>query len=226
MSLRDGTPYSGVLIAVCGLDGSGKTTQVNLLAEQLRTVGPVSVLRPATDAIRFDQALVDYRNGRLPPDEAHDMVVEMPLMAAADIFRQMRTTILPRLQAGDFVICDRYVYTSYARAHARGFHDQEWLSALNRYLPVPNLTLYLDVRPEVAVNRVLARTKAPKWEETDLDRVSGARSAFLEQPWGRRDTYRVVDAERPAEEIAEQVREIVATTLGLTFGDPIAVSSP
>ena len=101
-----------------------------------------------------------------------------------------------------------------------------WLSALNRYLPVPDLTLYLDVRPEVAVNRVLARTKAPKWEETDLDRVSGARSAFLEQPWGRRDTYRVVDAERPAEEIAEQVREIVATTLGLTFGDPIAASSP
>ena len=173
MSLRDGTPYRGVLIAFCGLDGSGKTTQANLLAERLRGAGPVPILRPSTDAFRFDQPITDYRHGRLPPEQAYDMVVEMPLMAAGDLFRQMRTTILPRLEAGEIVICDRYGYTAYARAYARGFREQEWLSQLNRYLPVPQLTLYIDVQPEVAVRRVHARDKEPKWEELDLAHLAG-----------------------------------------------------
>jgi len=219
VSLRDGTPYSGMLIAICGLDGSGKTTQANLLAEQLRVNGPVSVLRPNTDEFRYDQPITDYMEGHLPPDQMYDMVIEMPLMAAANLFRQMRTTIMPRLRAGEIVICDRYVYTVYARARARGLRDQEWLSQLNRYLPEPDLTLYMDVRPEVALQRVLARDKVPKWEELDLDRIAAVRSALLEQPWGPRDSYQIIDAERPVVEIAADVRRAVAA-MGIIASDP------
>lgn len=218
MSLRDRTPYSGTLIVFDGLDGSGKTTQAKLLAKQLRVTGPVSVLRPSTDQFRFDQTITDYMKGRLPADQMYDVVVEMPLMTAADLFRQMRTVILPRLRAGEVVICDRYVYTVYARAHSRGLDEQEWLSQLNRYLPEPDLTLFMDVRPEVALRRVRARDAEPKWEELDLVRIAAARSAYLEQPWGPRDTYRIVDAERPLEDIAADVRQIVATALGITVG--------
>ena len=218
MGLRDKTPYDGVLIAFCGLDGSGKSTQVKLLAESLRAVAAVSVVRPVTDSFRHDPGITDYMDGRVPPEQIDDMVVELALLSAADCFRQMRTVILPRLQAGEIVLSDRYVYSSYARGRARGLDDQEWLCQLNRYLPEPDLTIYLDVRPEVALRRIRARGDAPRWEELDPTRITTARSAFIEQPWGPRDNYRIVDGERPVDEIAATVRDMVATTLRITVG--------
>jgi dTMP kinase len=215
VGLRDKAPYAGRLIALCGVDGSGKSTQVKLLAESLRPVASVSVVRPVTQALRDDPAATDYLDGRLPPDQMHDMVAELPLLVAAHGFRQMRTVILPRLQAGDIVLCDRYVYDSYARAWSRGFDDQEWLCQLNRYLPEPDLTVYFDVRPEEALRRIRARGDEPRWEEGDPVRIAAAREAFRTQPWGPRDTYRIVDAQRPVDEIAATVRELVASTLGL-----------
>lgn len=219
MGLRDKTPYDGALVAFCGLDGSGKTTQVSLLAENLRAVTPVSVFRPVTDSLRSDRTITDYLDGRLPPDQLYDMVAELALFAAADCFRQMRVAILPRLQAGDVVLCDRYVYSAYARALARGMDDHEWLCQLNRYLPEPDLTIYLDVRPEVALRRIRARDHAPRWEELDPTRITTARSAFVEQPWGQRETYRIVDAERPVDEVAASVRQLVAATLRIAVDD-------
>ena len=76
----------------------------------------------------------------------------------------------------------------------------------------------VDVRPEVALRRIRARGDAPRWEELDPTRITTARSAFIEQPWGPRDNYRIVDGERPVDEIAATVRDIVATTLRITVG--------
>ncbi|MBV1849543.1 dTMP kinase [Catellatospora sp. NEAU-YM18] len=224
MGLRDRAPYDGALIAICGLDGSGKTTQVKLLAESLSAVASVSVFRPVTDAFRNDPTVTAYLDGTMPADQRHDMVAELALLAAADGFRQMRTAILPRLQAGDVVLCDRYIYSAFARTLARGFEDQDWLSRLYRYMPVPDLTLFLDIPPEKALERIRSRGSAPRWEEADPAKTAAARAAFLEQPWGRQDTYRIIDAERSVDELAAAVRQVVTETLRLPIDAGTAAS--
>ena len=214
MTLRDRTPFDGKLVAFCGLDGSGKTTQLDLVAQDLREHFPVSVVRPVTRAYRDDPTVTAYLDGLLPPEEMRDAAIEMIMFAATDGFRQMRTVILPQLQAGAVVLCDRYVYSVYARAIARGLDDLYWLGQLYRYLPEPDLTLYFDVRPEEALRRIRARGGTPRWEELDMDRMGTVRSVFLDQPWGRRDNYRIIDGERPPGQIAAEIRPMVAAAVG------------
>jgi dTMP kinase len=225
MGVRDRAPYPGVLIAICGLDGSGKTTQVQIIEDWLRPRYKVATFRPVTELFRNDATLGEYLHGRLPDFDPVDMAVEIALLAAADRFRQMRSRILPALRRGEVVIADRFVYSSYAWALARGLDDINWLRQLNRYLPDPDLTCYLDVHPDTALCRIRARGDTPRWEELDGNRMARLRAAFLEQPWGHNRAYHVLDGEQPVETSAALIRQLVEATVRERLGKPRPLSA-
>lgn len=124
--------------------------------------------------------------------------------------RHYRTEILPHLEVGDVVVSDRYVFTAYAYFLARGITDLSWLKRINENVRLPDLTFYLDVSAEVALEWINKREGVPaNREERDLALLSSVRRNFLEQPWGKSKDYIVVDGTRPPADISEEIRQIV-----------------
>lgn len=199
----------GVFIAFCGIDGSGKTTQLRLLEKTLSDKGEVFTTRQPTDAYRQDPVIREFLNQETPPEEYETTVREMALYAAADRLRHLRREVHPRLRKGHTVLTDRYVYSSYAYFLARGIDDLDWLMQLNRHAPTPDLVVYLDIDPALAIERILARDgHSRKREEIDLDVMRRVRESFVTQPWGKSEAFHVVDATSPPEKIAEHVVEL------------------
>jgi dTMP kinase len=198
------------LVSFCGLDGSGKSTQVRLLADRLRTDREVCVMRSTTPAYAADPVVRALLAGHLRPAELPSALVHIALLGAADRLRQFRTQIRPRLLDGAVVILDRYVYSGYAWALARGFTDLPWLCDLNKHLPVPQLSIVLDVAPATALRRLRARGDTPRREERDLDRVAVVRSALVSQPWGRTPGYVVLDGTEPTARLADRIAGLAA----------------
>lgn len=213
MNSRWVIPRPGILIAVCGLDGSGKTTQIRLLEQNISRQRTVFCTRPVGDLFRQDSTLLHFLNERHAADEAAMLVPELTLLSATDRLRHMRSVIMPRLVQGDVVLCDRYVYSSYAWMIARGLDDVEWISALNRYLPQPDLTIYLDITPETSAVRIESRGDLLRWEEADVERMSRVRRAYLDQPWGQHPDYHIMDAERSPDEVNADIVRLVQPLL-------------
>jgi dTMP kinase len=193
---------------VCGIDGSGKTTQVGVARDYLLTTTPnVLLTKQPTDLYRNDpevRALLDMRR-----DSAY-LTSELALLAAFDRARHIRTQIMPALADDGCVISDRYVYSTYCYFLARGIADLGWLKAINRLAPEPDLVVYIDVPPEVAAQRVIARDgSSRKREELDLARMTTVRSHFVEQPWGRSDRFHTVDGTAPVDEVSTQVLNLL-----------------
>jgi dTMP kinase len=146
----------GKFIVLEGPDGAGISTQTALLRSSLATreipvfatkeptQGPIgAVIRQA-----LSQRLV------YPPSQplADDV---MALLYAADRLDHIRADILPRLDAGINVICDRYRLSSYAyQGHSLG---QEWVQELNSRSIAPDLTIFINVPPEVSQARIASR---------------------------------------------------------------------
>lgn len=147
----------GLFITVEGIDGSGKSTQVRRLARWLEGQGyPVTVTRepggtPVGEKIR--QIVLDVDNGAITP------VTEMLLFAAARA-QHVAQIIVPALEAGHIVLCDRFVDSSIAyQAYARGLGEGDVLTVnlLAVQGVMPDLTLFLDISPEEGAARQQAR---------------------------------------------------------------------
>ncbi|GCD20791.1 dTMP kinase [Cellulomonas algicola] len=198
----------GRLVAVCGIDGSGKTTQIERVVDHLRAQGrDVVATRQPTDRYRQDATVRAALDLRL---ELAQISPELALFAAFDRLRHLREVVEPALAAGSWVVTDRYVYSSYAYFLSRGIAEVDWLTAINRHAPRPDLTVVVDVPPELAAVRIVARDgSSRKREELDLDRMQTVRAAFRDQPWGAHADYHVVDGTDPVEQVWDRVRTLV-----------------
>jgi dTMP kinase len=147
-------PSSGLLVAVEGTDGSGKTTLVRALTAALQARGlPVFATQQPTPSMRAtdlfklalhnDAPVADYR--------------ALYLATLGDRLYHCNVIVAPRLAAGETVITDRYVFTTFANVLARGHAFEPWLRDVCSHLPRPHLALWADAPPELAVSRIRAR---------------------------------------------------------------------
>lgn len=154
--------YRGRLIAVEGIDGSGKSTQLHLLHRWLESTGlPVHLTAWNSSSVVHEATRRAKRNRALLP-------ATFSLMHAADLADRLEREIVPRLRAGYIVLADRWAATAFARDAARGC-DPEWLRRLYAFAPRPNLAVYFRVPPDVAVARILAGRPALRHYEAGLD---------------------------------------------------------
>jgi len=139
----------GVFVCIEGIDASGKTTQARLLVKSLRRGGfdVVYTTEPSRGEVgRFIRRYVLQRKKRVP------IVVEA-LLFAVDRDEHVENVIKPALEKGKIVVCDRYVYSSLAYQGAAGL-DQTWIGQINRLALTPDLSLLIDVPPEVVLKRM------------------------------------------------------------------------
>ena len=139
-------------IAVEGIDGSGKSTQSRILAEQLRAAGADVVLtREPTDG-RFGKLLREAARAgvRLLPRVEYDFFV-------ADRREHVLSTVRPAMARGAIVITDRSYYSSAAYQGARGFLVEAILAENEAFAPRPDRVLFLDLPLDVALERCARR---------------------------------------------------------------------
>ncbi len=186
----------GALLVLCGMDGAGKTTQVQLLEQYLEAIGvPVFVTSEPTSWYLNDPLVRSYFSGQ---DVDERGVGALALFSAADRARHVAEVILPQLRMGKVVVSSRYVHSAYAYFYGRGLRDREWLHTINRYAIDPDLVFFLDIAPENVVRRVAERGDAAKKEEEDLIRLNEIRGQFLSY---ESETFRVIDANLSRDEI-------------------------
>ena len=144
----------GAFICIEGIDASGKTTQAHRLVRNLRRRGldAVYTTEPSTGEI-----------GKLIRDHVLNIKKRVPvaveaLLFAADRVDHVDKEIKPALQKGKIVICDRYVYSTLAYQGAADL-DLNWIEQINQFALVPNMALFLDVSPEVVIERMQSKSK-------------------------------------------------------------------
>jgi dTMP kinase len=154
--------HPGRLFIVEGIDGSGKSTQLTLLAQWLRSQGHLVVFSEWNSSPIVRTTTARGKKAKLLTP------LTFSLIHATDFSDRIERDIVPALKAGAIVLADRYVYTAFARDVARGC-DPGWVRALYRFATVPTMAIYFRVPLETALRRILSGRPRLKWYEAGMD---------------------------------------------------------
>lgn len=206
---------TGCFITLEGCEGSGKSTQAEMLKEYLNAVGVDAVFTrepggtPISEKIR--EIILDGKNSAMT-DEA-----EALLYAAARI-QHVKEKILPLKNAGKAVICDRYTDSSFAyQAYARGL-GYEYVERINSEalkLCPPDITLFFDISPDEAFERKGGADKGDRLEESGIEFHRAVYRGYKELAKAFPKRIAVIDARRTKEEIFEEVKREIDKLLGI-----------
>jgi len=197
-------PFSGKLIVFEGLDGSGKSTQVDLLDKFLRendrkvhcTAEPTQYLIGGLIKSWIAQ---DWKSS---PDC-------LQLLFAADRAYHLEKEVLPLLKKGVTVICDRYLFSSLAYGSLD--LDFDWLLKINQKFILPDITFFLDVSPELCLERMRKERFSIELFEKE-EKLKKVRSNFLKLEKKFKNFY-VIDGEKSIEEVFSQIKKIISLWL-------------
>jgi dTMP kinase len=202
---------AGAFITFEGIDGCGKSTQLRMLASELRVRGLeiVATREPGGTTLgkRLRAALLDV-------EEQVDPLAEL-LVFAADRAHHVRTLLLPALKTNQIVLSDRYSDATVAYQGAgRGF-DSELIQSIVQLATgglVPDLTLLFDLsvaESAVRTRRRVASKNTDRLDSEDADFHKRVRNAYLEIAKAEPDRFRVIDARGSAQETQKAVMKIV-----------------
>ena len=217
--MEDELAASGILIAVEGLDGSGKSTQVHLLHQWL--VG----LRLRVHFTEWNSS--DLVKGATRRGKKSQLLTPttFSLIHATDFADRYERQILPMLRAGYIVLCDRYIYTSFARDAVRGC-QRDWLRNLYGFGRQPDFTLYFRLPLEMALNRILEGRPQLKWFEAGMDlnlspdiyqsfRIFQGRVVDEYDELAREFDFTVIDATRNVYDQQQHIRALIQRSVDL-----------
>ncbi|MEM2876354.1 MAG: dTMP kinase [Candidatus Bathyarchaeia archaeon] len=188
----------GLFICIEGLDASGKTTQSKLLVEKLREKGIPSRYTMEPSEGEVGQLI---RSFILKRDVRTHAAIEA-LLFAADRLDHIGRDVSPALARGEVVVSDRYVYSSLAYQGGVNL-DLHWVEEINKFALKPDLAIYIDVPPEVAVERLTGgRSVMENLETQEL-----ARKIYLQMVKDRK--LILVDGNRDIDEVSKEILNIV-----------------
>src|SRR5437762_10293757 len=212
--------FPGRLIAVEGLDGSGKSTQIYLLKRWLELQGH-KVYFSEWNSSEIVKAATSKGKKRelLSP-------TTFSLIHATDFADRYERHLVPLLRAGYLVLCDRYIFTAYARDTVRGC-PPEWVRGIYSFAALPDLTFFFKADLEVSLRRILDGRPQLKYFEAGMDlHLSGDpyesfrifQGRILEQYLSMSTEFKflVMDANQPIESQQSVARELIASRIDLS----------
>ncbi len=223
---------TGRLIVFEGLDGTGKTTQIELLSRYLQERHlPVVVTRWNSSRL-VSKAIKRAKKARLLTPYLYST------LHATDFLYRLENIIIPSLDEGFYVIADRYVYTALARDIARNV-DRAWVEHLYALAPRPDLAFYCRTSLEESLERIAEKRGGglPSYYEAGMDVVSlpDPREAFREFQTRVAREYEVIcrnfalceiDTTRPIEDVFSVVRQEVDAAIDAWSAGPASSPAP
>jgi dTMP kinase len=215
----DPSELHGNLIVIEGLDGSGRSTQIALLQEWLESEGfavQTSGLRRSNLVGRdIDELLAKNAVTRLT----------LALMYSTDFFDQLEHRIVPALRSGAVVLADRFIFTLIARSVVRGI-NRDYLTGLYAMALRPNLTFWLNVRPETAFAREFKKAQAISYWEAgrDMSLSHDLYWSFVRyqtmimrefEVMAKRNAFIELDGEASVSTVNKQLRQRIGDHLGI-----------
>jgi dTMP kinase len=210
--------HRGKLIVVEGIDGSGKSTQISLLSQWLRSRGF------AVAFSEWNSSPLVHETTRRGKKKEMFTPTTFSLIHATDFADRTERYILPLIRAGAIVCADRYAYTAFARDVARGV-DPKWVRNLYSFALRPNLAFYFKTPLDVALGRILGGRDALKYYEAGMDlklsrdvedsfRVFQGRILAEYEAMSEEMGFHVIDATQSIEDQQRQMRAIVLKEIG------------
>jgi dTMP kinase len=212
--------FPGRLVAIEGLDGSGKSTQIHLLQRWLEQQGLRVFFSEWSSSELVHSATTKAKKQTLLTPTTFSLI------HATDFADRYERQFVPLLRAGYLVLCDRYVFTAFARDTVRGC-PQEWVRRLYGFAAMPDATFFLKAHLDVLFQRARSARAELKYFEAGLDlklsrdpeesyRIFQGR--LLEQYLGMSSEFGfyTVDAAQPVESQQSVLREVLAARLDLS----------
>jgi len=198
-------------ITLEGIEGSGKTSSIRSITNLLdnKNTSYVVTREPGGSSIGSE-----LRSILLDTNTEISSEVELMLMLA-DRKDHVEKVILPNLEAGNWVISDRFMDSSLAyQGGGRGL-DMEMINAFsnNLNLPIPDLTLLFDVPVEISLLRVKARGELDRFEQEELAFHNRIRDAYLELAEQNVNRIQIIDSSREIELMLKCVEQIIETLI-------------
>lgn len=220
----DARSLRGAFIVFEGGDGAGKTTQIRLLRAAVERSGHVAVVTREPGGTRLGEAVRELLLE--PTPDAMDERSEALLYAAARA-QHVREVIVPALQRGSVVLCDRYIDSSVVyQGAARGL-GEERIADLNRWATgelEPDLVVLLDVDAAAGLARASKTTGPDRLESAGLEFHRLVRGAYRRRAAADPQRYLVLDATKPVEQVHAQIRDRVTSLLGVPAAAAVEVA--
>ena len=197
-------PHKGFFIVFEGLDGSGQSTQAEMLRNGLHDQGyPVHATKEPTNNI-----IGGLIRGQLTHDWAASMEC-LQLLFAADRAHHLDREVIPALKTGRVVICDRYFFSTVAFGSLD--LEREWLLELNRKFIYPDIIFLLKVNPKVCIERM----QGSRFEMELFEEIQKLKKVWQNYDWLAKNFPKVyvVDGEQSRAQIAGEISEIVRRSL-------------
>jgi dTMP kinase len=200
----------GKFITIEGVEGAGKSTQLAYIEDAIKQAGIDLVItrEPGGTALGEEIRELLLR----PRDEGMSERAELLLMFAARA-EHLSRVIMPALEHGQWVLCDRFTDATYAyQGGGRGL-DMELIGQLEHLVQGelrPDMTVYLDVSIEVGMQRARQRGELDRFEQEDMDFFNRVRQTYLDRAEALPDIYQVIDASVGLVEVQRQIDEVLA----------------
>jgi len=199
----------GRFITVEGVEGVGKTTNMDFIANYLKDCGKQLIVTREPGGTRLGEEIRELLLGHR--DEGMDPATELLLMFAART-EHLQQVIIPAIEQGDWVLCDRFTDATYAyQGGGRGI-DVQRIEVIERWVQGdlrPDLTILLDLPVEIGLQRAGERSEADRFESEQRDFFEKVRNAYSKMAAAQPLRYRVIDASRPLREVQQQIRQVL-----------------
>jgi len=206
----------GRFIVFEGVDGSGKGTIMEKVKNYLIKKGipkkNIIATREPTDGEYGQKARELQRKDSLPEEEAHKMLDYY----VNDRVEHLGTEIVPALNKGKLVLCDRYKYSTIVYQFAQGLPLRE-LVRMHEKMEIPDLILIFDVPADIAIGRIVKdknRELIEKFEKKEF--LEKVRTKFLDLPNFLHENIVIIDASKPIDEVFEETKNEIDKLLKLS----------
>lgn len=204
---------SGLFITLEGPEGAGKTTNREYLAEQLRKAGIDVVLTREPGGTPLAERIRELLLA--PSDETMAADTELLLVFAARA-QHLARVIVPALDRGAVVLCDRFTDATYAyQGGGRGL-SSERIATLEQFVQAdlrPHLTLVFDLPVEIGLSRAAARGRLDRFEQEGKVFFDAVRHTYLERASAAPSRYRLIDAAQTLEQVQRQLDALMPQLL-------------
>jgi len=194
-----------MIVSIEGLDGSGKSTIIKKVAEKLmkHNIDVLITSEPTNGPV-----------GKLIKEYLKQQQIERDrnleaLLFAADRLWHWKNVIQPAVISGKIVITDRYLHSSLAY-QSTNLIEEKWILEINKYVPDPDISVFIDVPPEICLKRLKKSGRSLSIME-NIENLEVVYKRYLDLV--KRGKLRVINGLRKVEEISDEIVEVILSSL-------------